>query len=208
MIHRVYVEKPTLSMVYNVIKGLKKSTAPIENGITAELPKYEGRTLWRKIYNLIIIAQENEDMPADWQTAVLCPTYKKGDKLQCKNYRGISLLNVTYKIFTNIITQYPEIYTEEILGDYQCRFTTNQILTLRQIIENTYEFNVEIHQLFTAFQHAYNSINCQQLYTLMAEFNTPTKIVNLVKLTMRKTKNKVQIGRPLTILLKLLVDLG
>ena len=43
-------------------------------------------------------------------------------------------------------------------------FTTNQILTLTQIIEKKkkkkkHEFNVEIHQLFTAFQHAYNSIN-------------------------------------------------
>jgi len=45
----------------------------------------EAKNLWRIIYNLKIIAQENEEMPADWQTAVLCPTYTKGDKLQCKN---------------------------------------------------------------------------------------------------------------------------
>jgi len=72
-------------MVYNVIKGLMKNRAPSENGITAELLKYGGKNLWRIINNLIIIAQENEEMPADWQTAVLCPTYKKGNKLQCKN---------------------------------------------------------------------------------------------------------------------------
>jgi hypothetical protein len=108
-------------MVYNVIKGLKKNRASSENGITAELLKYGGRNLWRVIYNLTIIVQENEEMPADWQAAVLCPMYKKRNKLQCKNLRGISLLNVIYKIFTNIITQYPETYTEEILGDYQCR---------------------------------------------------------------------------------------
>jgi hypothetical protein len=42
----------------------------------------------------------------------------------------------------------------------------------------------------------------------MTEFNTPTKIVNPVKMTLRITKNEVQIGRKLMILLKLLVDSG
>jgi len=46
---------------------------------------------------------------------------------------------MVYKIFTNIVTQYLEIYTEEILGDYKCGFrkaqlTTGHIFKLRQII--------------------------------------------------------------------------
>jgi hypothetical protein len=49
-----YVEKPTYSMVYNVQKRLKKNIAPGEDGITAELLKYGGRNLWRRIYNLIV----------------------------------------------------------------------------------------------------------------------------------------------------------
>jgi len=72
-------------MVYNVIKELKKNRPSSDNEIIAKLLKYGGRNLWRIIYNLIIIAQENEEMVADWQTAVLCPIYKEGDKLQCKN---------------------------------------------------------------------------------------------------------------------------
>jgi aromatic ring-opening dioxygenase catalytic subunit (LigB family) len=42
----------------------------------------------------------------------------------------------------------------------------------------------------------------------MTEFNTPTKIVNLVKMTLRKTENEVQIGRKLMMLLKLIVNSG
>jgi hypothetical protein len=59
-------------------------------------------------------------MPAEWLTAVVCLVYRKGDKLRCESYRGIALLNVIYKIFTNILTQHLEIYTERIPGDYQC----------------------------------------------------------------------------------------
>jgi len=55
-------------------------------------------------------------MPQEWGTAIICPIYKQGDKLECRNYRGISLLNVTYKIFTNLLTRNIEPYVEEILG--------------------------------------------------------------------------------------------
>jgi uncharacterized protein YktA (UPF0223 family) len=64
------------------------------------------------------------------------------------------------------------VYTEEILEDYQYGFrkgwsTTDQIFMLRQIIEKTYEFNVDIHQLFIDYKQAYDSINRQQMYKIM-----------------------------------------
>jgi sorting nexin-29 len=112
-----------------------------------------------------------EGMPADWQMALICPAYKKGDKLNCSNYRCILLQNVVYKKFTNTLARYLEVYTEEILGDYQCRFrkgrsTTDQIFTLRQIIEKTYEFNVDIHQLFTDYKQAMTALTSSRCIKL------------------------------------------
>lgn len=40
-------------------------------------------------------------MPNDHNIAIFCPIHKKGNKLDCSTYQGISLLNVTYKTFTN-----------------------------------------------------------------------------------------------------------
>ena len=88
----------------------------------SELIKYEGRKLWNRIHQLIKRIWETEQMPQEWSTAIICPIYKKGDKLECRNYRGISLLDVTYKIFTNLLTRYIEPYVEGLLGDYQCGF--------------------------------------------------------------------------------------
>jgi hypothetical protein len=67
------------------------------------------------------------------------PYIKKGNKLECENYRGISL-NVAYKIFTDVLAQPISEYTEESLGECQGGFkqsrrTADNTFTTRQILE-------------------------------------------------------------------------
>jgi hypothetical protein len=82
---------------------------------------------------------EQEEMPKEWSIALIHPRHKKTTK-QTSNYRGISLLNVTYKVMAKIIAKRLTSYTEELLGDYQCGFrknrsTTDHIFALRNIME-------------------------------------------------------------------------
>jgi hypothetical protein len=53
--------------------------------------------------------------------------HKKGDKTDCSNYRGISLLSTSYKILSNILSRLTP-YADAILGDHQCGFRRNQRL--------------------------------------------------------------------------------
>jgi len=78
-----------------VIRNVKNNRAPEEESVTLELIKYGGRKLWNRIHQLIKIIWETEQMPQEWGTAIIFPIYKQGDKLECCNYRGISLLSVT-----------------------------------------------------------------------------------------------------------------
>jgi len=85
------------------------------------------------------------------------PIHKKGDKTDCNNYRGISLLPTTYKILSNILLSKLIPYAKEIIGDQQCGFrrnrsTINQIMCIRQILEKKWEYNEEVHQLFIDFK--------------------------------------------------------
>jgi len=58
---------------------------------------------------------------------ICVPIYKKRrDKLQCKIYRGISLLCTGYKILTTVINNILKKYTEHIIGEYQVGFRTGK----------------------------------------------------------------------------------
>jgi len=63
-----------------------------------------------------------------------------GDKTDCRNYRGISLLPTTYKILSNIVLSRLTSYAEEIIWDHQRGFRRNRsnidhIFCIRQILE-------------------------------------------------------------------------
>jgi len=102
-------------------------------------------------------------MPTEWNVSIICPIHKKGDIMECSNYRGVSLLNTAYKILSNILFARIAPFAGNIIGNYQCGFrkkrsTTNQIFTLRQILEKTKEFGIETHHLFLDFKSAYDTI--------------------------------------------------
>jgi hypothetical protein len=73
--------------------------------------KNSGPNLVDKLYAVIQQVWTSETLntidtigiPRSWTEVVLCPEYKKGDKLDCKNYRRICVLNVTYKVFAKIL---------------------------------------------------------------------------------------------------------
>lgn len=39
----------------------------------------------------------------DWQTEIITPIYKRADKKDCGNYRGITLLRISGKLYARIL---------------------------------------------------------------------------------------------------------
>jgi sorting nexin-29 len=115
-------------------------------------------------------------MPCDWRNSIICPIYKKGDKLMCENYRGISLLSATYKILTYIIRKRLEPIAEQVIWEYQAGFrkgrsTMDHIFTMKRISEKCWEHNVDLFQIYIDFRQAYDHINREKLYEAIAPFS-------------------------------------
>jgi hypothetical protein len=86
------VPEPRLVEMEIVIGKLKSYKSPGTDQIPAELIKVGGETLSSEIHRLIYSVWNKEELPQQWKESVIVPIHKKGDKTDCNNYRGLSLL--------------------------------------------------------------------------------------------------------------------
>jgi len=97
------IPEPSASEVKLAIDKLKSHKLPGIDHTPAELIKAVGRTICLEIHKLITSIWKKEKLPEEWKESIIAPIHKKGDKTNCNNYRGISLLPTTYKILSNIL---------------------------------------------------------------------------------------------------------
>jgi hypothetical protein len=59
---------------------------------------------------------DKEELAQQWKESVILPIYKKINKNDSNNYRGISLLSTAYKILSNIILARLNPHVKKLLG--------------------------------------------------------------------------------------------
>jgi hypothetical protein len=109
-----------------------------------------------------------EDLPHQWKESIVVTIYKKGDKTDCSNYRGISLLTTSYKILSNILLSRLIPYADDFL------YPSNT--------GEKYDYNGAVHQLFIDFKKAYDSVRREALYNILIEFGIPRNLVGLIRM--------------------------
>jgi hypothetical protein len=155
---------------------------PGADNVNSELLQAAGPQMTQRIQNLILNIWRSERMPDEWNKSIICPIYKKVEKSEYSNYRGISLLNTAYKILTIVINNRLTTYAEDLLSQEQNGFrrnrsTTDNIFIMRQILEKCYEHNIEMHVLFIDFKQAFDSIDRQKTIQILQELRIPNKLV-------------------------------
>jgi hypothetical protein len=96
------VPEPSFIEVEIAIGKLKSYKSPGTDQIPAELIEAGGETLCSEIHKLIFSIWNKEELPQKWKESIIVRIHKKGDKTDCNNYRGISLLSSAYRILSNI----------------------------------------------------------------------------------------------------------
>ena len=74
--------------------------------------------------------------PVYWQTGIVVPFFKKGDRRECFNYIGITLLSLPGKVYARVLEWKCQTIVEPKIQDTQCSFrpgrrTTDQPFILR-----------------------------------------------------------------------------
>jgi hypothetical protein len=129
----------------------------------------------------------------------LCPVYKKGDRLNCNNYRPTTLLNIAYKIFAILLNKRLIENIENKLEYNQMGFRSNRstidnISIIKQIFEKSHEYNIDLYNIYVDFDFVYRN----KLIECLKQPDVPDKLIRLVALTLKQTRARVKINRDFT----------
>ena len=172
--------------IKNAIKKLKNGKAAGCDNIPPEAIKAGGDTSEEVLLGLCNRLWNEEKIPEEWRKGLLIKLPKKGDLSYCKNWRGIMLLNMASKVFCRVILERIKIALDEKLREEQAGFRagrscTDQIATLRIIIEQSIEWQSSLYINFIDFEKAFDSISRDVLWRLLRHYGLPDKIVTIIR---------------------------
>ncbi|CAF1527450.1 unnamed protein product [Adineta ricciae] len=186
--------------VQKAIYSLKCNKSPGSDGITAEMLQAGGEQLARQIHKLCNKAWHEGTIPEEWSKSILVPIPKKGDLSQCCNYRTISLINHTGKVFLTVLlnrlkTQLDPYLSEEQAGFRKDRNTVQQILTLRLLAEKAKRQGKKVFNCFIDFQKAFDTIKHKIIWATLKSYGVETKMVTLLQKTYDSAQSAVRSGK-------------
>ncbi|KAK6734569.1 hypothetical protein RB195_018015 [Necator americanus] len=177
-IHRptysVKEEPPTVSEVLVCIQKMKKGKSGGDGGISAEMLKYRPPSGIREMTKIIRSIWIDGRIPDSWRHAIIIPLHKKLSVTDPKNYRGISLLRVMYKVLERIILDRLIKHREETTRDEQAGFrpgrsTIDQVFIVRRAIEIWQRYSKPMQLAFLDFEAAFDSPHRGRLLNALSE---------------------------------------
>ena len=178
---------PTLDETTEAIKNLNN---------TAAGPSQIPSTVWKCLadnpatlqitHESIINFWATEISPTEWNTGLLKILAKKGDLHNPNNYRGITLLESSYKILANIIRARLTPIAEAIDQESQCGFrpgrsTIDAIFSLKIALKKRKEHGLDTYVLFLDLVKAFDKVPRDMLWLVLQKFGVPPKLINLLK---------------------------
>ena len=189
-------EPPTRMEIAKAVKQLNSNKAAGPDFIPPEALKADLPTTVDILHDLFIKVWNNEEFPADWREGHLVKLPKKGDLSNCSNYRGITLLSIPGKVFNRVLLERIKEVTDSKLRENQAGFRkhrscTDQIASLRLIVEQSLEWNSPLLVNFIDYEKAFDSIDRKTLWKIMRHYGIPQKIVSLIEEMYRNTTCRV-----------------
>ena len=105
---------------------------------------------------------------------LIIPIHGKGDRSECTNYWGISVLNLPGKVYVKCFAKRYLAIIEPKLDDTQCGFrhghsTTEQNSTLQQILEKSWEHRKDVYTCFVDLGKLYERVPREKLWGAFRE---------------------------------------
>ena len=189
---------PEMEELRLAISALTVGKAPGEDSISAELLRAGGEPLLDRLYDILMRCWNEGVVPQSMRDCTMVTLYKnKGDRSDCNNYRGISLLSVAGKAFARVLLKRLQVVAERVYPESQCGFragrsTIDMAFSLKLIQEKCIEQQMPLFVVFLDLTKAFDTVNREGLFQILEKVGCPPKLLALTQAFHINTKARVK----------------
>ncbi|KAI8437727.1 hypothetical protein MSG28_011961 [Choristoneura fumiferana] len=188
----------TESDVVEALNKLKIDKSPGPDNIANETLKIAAPILEVPLTNLFNFVLETGETPAQWSESKIILLYKKGDPNDIGNYRPISLMPSTYKLFSTILNKRISATLEKSQPVEQAGFrkgfsTIDHIHTLELLIEKYQEKNRPLYLAYIDYKKAFDSVSHNYIWETLTTQNVESEYIQVIKSIYNNSKSRVQL---------------
>ena len=165
-----------------------KNNAPGDSGICPQVWKslLDNDETFEMLKSIVVQLWTTEVVPDEWNVGRLTILPKKGDLSWPKNYRGIMLLEVAYKIIAILLHSRLLPILEGLDHESQCGFRpgrgcTDAIFTIKIALKKRREHGLESWVFFLDLVKAFDRVPRELLWMILSKFGVPEKLISLLK---------------------------
>ena len=160
-----------------------------------QILKYNAVKVLHSIYQQIWKTQQ---WPQAWKRSVFIPIPKKGNAKECSNYCTIALISHSSKVLLKILQARLQQYVNCKLPDVQAGFrkgrgNSDQIASIRCIMENAREFQKHIYFCFIDYAKAFDCVDHNKLWKILKEMGIPDHLTCLLTCLMQVRKQQLEL---------------
>ena len=165
--------------------------APGPDSLVAELLKIDEPAepiVLERFHAILVEVWTGGEVPQQRKDATIKVLYKKSDRSNCNNYRGISLLSHAGKVLLKIVVNRLSDYCEAhgILPDEQCGFrpersTVDMLFVVRRLQELARRRRIPLYMCFVDLQKAYDSVDRELLWKVLARAGVSEEMIAVIR---------------------------
>ena len=166
----------------------KDNKSPGIDSISSEILKASYDTIspfLLSLYNRMFMTAE---FPRSWGEGIIAPIFKKGDVNDAGNYRGITLINIMAKIYSqlllNRLTEWADIHdkiTHNQFGFQKGKSIADCIFILHSVISKVLGSGQKLYCVFIDYEKCFDKINRLFLWQKLITENVSCKLVKAIK---------------------------
>ena len=183
------------------IKRLKKGKAAGLDGIRNEAWKEGGEKISIKVGRVIKRVWEGDGFPEKWRVGVVVPIWKRGDRKETANHRGVTLTSTGYKMYANILNKrlVKDLdekggWSRSQAGFRKGRGTVENIKILKHVIGKGMKKKERVYALFVDLKAAFDRLDRKILWEMMRKRKINEDLIQRVEEIYEETRCVVKIG--------------